>query len=159
VNAIVSGWKINGFLKYNSGVPLSITGAAGFLGAVGYGQRGNAVPGVSPYKTTNPRDFDPQISRYLNSAAFTTSTGFNFGNLAPTLSWVRGFWGKQEALTIGRTFKITERLMFDFSADATNPFNFVRWNNPNTNLLSPAFGSVTGTAAGRTLQMNAALKF
>jgi hypothetical protein len=26
------------------------------------------------------------------------------------------------------------------SADATNPFNLVRWSNPNTNRVSPAFG-------------------
>ena len=160
LNAVVSGWKVNGFLKYNSGVPLSITGGAGNLSAVGYTQRGNAVPGVSPYLTTNPRDFDPAKDRFLNPDAFTTSTGFNFGNLAPTLSWVRGFWGKQEALTVGRLFKIREGLGFDFSVDATNPFNFVRWNNPNTNRLSSqAFGTVTAAGAGRTLQVNGALKF
>jgi hypothetical protein len=159
LNAVVSGWRVNGFLKYNSGVPLSIIAGAGNLGAVGYTQRGNAVPGVSPYKTTNPRDFDPATDRFLNSAAFATSTGFNFGNLAPTLSWVRGFWGKQEALTVGRAFRIREGLVFDFSVDATNPFNFVRWGNPTTNLLSPAFGSVTSASAGRTLQVNGAVKF
>jgi hypothetical protein len=156
---VVSGWKVNGFLKYNSGIPLSINAAAGNLAAVGYTQRGNAVPGVSPYRTTNPREFDPAKDRYLNSAAFSPSTGFNFGNLAPTLSWVRGFWGKQEALTLGRVFRIREGVSFDFSVDATNPFNFVRWGNPTTNLLSPAFGSVTSAAAGRTLQVNGALKF
>jgi hypothetical protein len=82
LNAVVSGWKVNGFLKYNSGAPLSIVGGAGNLGAVGYTQRGNAVPGVSPYKTTNPRDFDlPKTdSRILTPS---TSTGFNFGNLLP----------------------------------------------------------------------------
>lgn len=159
LNAVVSGWRVNGFLKYNSGLPLSIIAGAGNLGAVGYTQRGNAVPGVSPYRTTNPRGFDPAKDRFLNSAAFATSTGFNFGNLAPTLSWVRGFWGKQEALTIGRAFQIREGLTFDFSVDATNPFNFVRWGNPNTNLLSPAFGSVTSASAGRTLQVNGAVKF
>ena len=96
----------------------------------------------------------------MNPDAFTTSTGFNFGNLAPTLSWVRGFWGKQEALTVGRLFKIREGVGFDFSVDATNPFNFVRWNNPNTNRLSSqAFGTVTAAGAGRTLQVNGALKF
>jgi hypothetical protein len=159
VNAIVSGWKVNGFVKYSSGVPLSIAGGAGNLGAIGYGQRGNAVSGVSPYLVTNPADFDPVTSRYLNAAAFTTSTGFNFGNLAPTLSWVRGFWDKQEALTIGRQIRVTERLLLDVSADATNPFNLVRWSNPNTSRLSPAFGQVTATAPARTMQINAALKF
>lgn len=159
LNAIVSGWRVNGFVKYSSGLPLSIAGAAGNLGAIGYGQRANAVSGVTPYLTTNPADFDPQTSRYLNAAAFTTSTGFNFGNLAPTLSWVRGFWDKQESLSIGRIFKIKENLNLDLSADATNPLNLVRWSNPNTNRVSPAFGQVTATAAGRTMQINAALKF
>jgi hypothetical protein len=159
LNAVVSGWKINGFLKYNSGLPLSITAGAGNLGAIGYTQRGNAVAGVSPYLVTDPRDFNPATNRFLNAAAFTTSTGFNFGNLAPSLSWARGFWGKQEALTVGRTFKIKERFTFDLSVDATNPFNFVRWNDPNTNLLSAAFGTVTGSAAGRTLQVNGTLRF
>jgi hypothetical protein len=158
VNALVSGWNVNGFLKYSSGVPLAITAGAGNLASIGYTQRGNAVPGVSPYLVTNPRDFTP-TSKYLNAAAFTTSTGFNFGNLGTNLSWVRGFWSKQEALTLGRTFAITERLKFDLSVDAVNPFNFHRWNNPNTTLTSAAFGTVTGAADGRTLQVNMALKF
>src|SRR5262249_24051972 len=87
IRALVSDWKINGFVKYNSGLPLTITSAAGNLGAIGYTQWGNAVQGVSPYLVTNPRDFSP-ASKFLNAAAFTTSTGFNFGNLAPNLSWV-----------------------------------------------------------------------
>ena len=159
INGIVSGWKVNGFVKYNSGAPLSLSGVAGALGSVGYSQRNNAVSGVSPYLTTNPDAFDPATSKYLNAAAFTTATGFNFGNLAPTLSWVRGFWGKQEALTVGRVFKLKERLDFDFSVDATNPFNFVRWGAPSANLLSPAFGKVTSASDGRTMQVNGTLRF
>jgi len=158
VNALASGWKINGFVKYSSGVPLGIIAGAGFLGQVGYSQNGNAVAGVSPYLVTNPRDFTPD-SKYLNAAAFTTSTGFDFGNLAPRLSWVRGFWSKQEALTVGRTFAIKERLKAELSVDAVNPFNFHRWGNPSTSLLSPAFGKVTSASDGRTMQVNMAIKF
>ena len=159
VKAVVSNWKINGFVKYNSGVPLTISAAAGNLGSLGYTQWGNAVVGVNPYLTTNPRDFNPSTSKYLNAAAFTTSTGFNFGNLNPNLSWVRGFWYKEENLTIGRIFPIKERLKFDFSIDASNPFNFVRWGNPNTTLTSAAFGTVSSVSPGRTLQVNAKLVF
>jgi hypothetical protein len=152
-------------VKYNSGQALGISASLGQLGSVGYTQRGNAVAGVSPYLTTNPRDFDPATSKFLNAAAFSTTTGFQFGNLAPTLSWVRGFWGKQESLTIGRVFSITEKLKLDFSADAVNPFNFHRWANPTAQSggltsYSTAFGKVTGTQdAGRTLQINATVKF
>ena len=159
LNQAVSGWKVNGLLRYNSGSPISIAGGAGNLGSVGYGQYGNAVLGVSPYKTTDPSDFDPATSVYLNSAAFTTSTGFNFGTLGPNPSWIRGFWGKSESLTVGRIFKIRERFVFDFSADATNPFNFVRWGGPNTSLVSAAFGKVTSAQAGRTMQINGTVRF
>jgi hypothetical protein len=158
VDAIVSGWKINGFVRYNSGSPMGISAAAGQLAQVGYTQRGNAVPGVSPYLVTSPSEFTPS-SKYLNAAAFTTSTGFNFGNLAPILSWVRGFWGKQEALTVGRLFKIHEQVQLDVSLDATNPFNFHRWGAPNTSLTSAAFGTVTSTSDGRIMQFNAVVRF
>ena len=100
LNAIVSGWKINGFVRYTDGSALSITGASGNLGTIGYGQWPSAVLGVSPYgPNTNPREFDPATGRYLNPAAFAITTGFNFGNFAPSPGWIRGFSGKSESLT------------------------------------------------------------
>ena len=158
LRAVVSGWKINGFVKYSSGLPLTITAGAGNLASIGYSQWGNAVTGVSPYLVTDPRDFDPS-KKFLNAAAFTTSTGFNFGNLPSNLSWVRGFWFKEENLTLGRVFPITEKVKLDFSVDASNPFNFVRWGAPNTTLTSAAFGTVSSVSPGRTMQVNAAIRF
>jgi hypothetical protein len=160
VNAIVSGWKVNGLVRYASGLPLSITGAAGTMSSIGYGQWATAVSGVSPYATTNPRQFDPATSKYLNAAAFASTTGFNFGNIAPNASWVRGFWSKQESVTLGRIFRIREKASFDFSMDAMNPFNFHRWSNPSTNLVSATtFGKVTAAGDGRLVQFNGTLKF
>jgi hypothetical protein len=159
VSALVSGWKINGFMKYSSGVPLTITGAAGSLGAIGYSQWANSVQGVSPYLVTSPSDVSLSSTRFLNAAAFTTSTGFNFGNLNNNLSWVRGFWSKEENLTLGRVFRLTEKVKVDLSVDATNPFNFHRWNNPNTSLTGGQFGIVSSVVNARSMQVNAAIKF
>jgi len=156
--AIVSGWKVNGFVKYSSGLPLTISAGAGSLGAIGYSQWGNAVVGASPYLVTDPRDFSPS-QKFLNAAAFTTSTGFNFGNLNSNLSWVRGFWFKEENLTLGRVFQISDRVRLEFSMDASNPFNFVRWGAPNTTLTSAAFGTVNSVSPGRTMQVNASVSF
>jgi hypothetical protein len=160
LNLVMSGWKVNGFVRYADGAPLTITGAGGSLANIGYTQWATAVQGVSPYVNTNPRDFNPASSKYLNAAAFSLTTGFNFGTMAPAPSWVRGFTAKSESLTLGRIFCFKERLTFDLSVDATNPFNFVRWTNPATNLASPTtFGVVTAAAAGRTLQINGKLSF
>jgi len=159
VSAVVSGWKINGFVKYSSGVPLTITGGVGSLGTIGYTQWANSVQGVSPYLVTSPGDVALNSTKYLNAAAFTTSTGFNFGNLNNNLSWVRGFWSKDENLTFGRVFRLTEQVRFDLSVDANNPFNFHRWNNPNTSLTSGQFGIVSSVVNARTMQVNMAVKF
>jgi hypothetical protein len=159
VSAIVSGWKVNGFVKYSSGSPLTISAASGSLGSIGYGQWGNAVQGTSPYATTSPSEFTP-TSKYLNPAAFSVSTGYNFGNLNPNLSWVRGFWFKEENLTLGRVFRIKEKGKLDFSMDFVNPFNFHRWGAPNTSVLSgAAFGTVSSVSAGRTIQGNVNVSF
>ena len=45
------------------------------------------------------------------------------------------------------------------SADATNPFNFVRWGNPVTNLTQANFGKVTTAAQSRRVQLNLDIKF
>ena len=62
-------------------------------------------------------------------------------------------------LSLMRQFRVgTHRL--DFGIDALNPFNFVRWNDPNTNISSGAqFGSVTGTQGARTVQLNISYAF
>jgi hypothetical protein len=158
VRAVVSNWKINGSVKYNSGLPLTITAGAGSLSSIGYTQWGNSVPGVSPYLVTSPSNFSPS-TKFLNAAAFTTTTGFNFGDLNPNLSWVRGFWYKEENLVLGRVFPIKEKVKLNFSIDAANPFNFVRWGAPNTTLTSAAFGTVNSVSPGRTMQVNAAISF
>jgi hypothetical protein len=60
---------------------------------------------------------------------------------------------------LSKRFRVGGRTLA-FGIDLTNPFNFVRWNNPNTNLSSGAsFGSVTGSADGRTTQINLSYQF
>ena len=109
---------------------------------------------------TNPREFDPVNSKYLNSAAWTQTTGFDWGNMPGSPSWLRGFWQKSESLTAGRTFRIREKTTLDFSMDASNPFNFHRWGNPSGTLSSATFGKVTSTVGnGRLVQFNGVLKF
>lgn len=155
---VVGGWQITAYCRYTSGSALAITGGNG-ISALGYPNiRANYVGG-SPYKVTNPRDFDPALDLYLNSAAFATPATFELGNTARVLDWVRGFSGKSESLSIAKRISITERIRAVVRADATNPFNFVRWNNPNTSITSSNFGKVSGAGSGRIIQLNATVEF
>jgi hypothetical protein len=84
---------------------------------------------------------------------------YEFGNTAPTLDWVRGFTQKAESLSLGKSFPIKERLHGQFRADINNPFNFVRWSNPNGSFTSADYGRVTGSAEGRKIQLYLSIDF
>jgi len=155
---IAGGWLVSGFCRYSSGAALTITGGNA-ISALGYpGMRANFLGG-SVYRTTSPGDFEPATDRYLNSAAFATPSTFMLGNTARVLDWVRGFTGKSESLSLAKRIPINERFRAILRADAQNPFNFVRWGNPNTNITSADFGRVTSASAGRTIQLGASVEF
>ena len=166
-NRFVSGWELTTSLRYQSGLPLTLAGT-GSLSGLGYSQTANYISG-NPFAVTDPRNFDPSRDRYLNAAAFQNPAAFAFGNTAPTLSWLRGFTQKYESISINKTTAISERVRLEIGMDVMNPFNFVRWGNPNTSITSANFGQVTyvqgqssssgALNAARTLQLNAVLKF
>ena len=81
------------------------------------------------------------------------------GNTARVLDWVRGFSQKSESVSLAKSVPLTERLHAVLRADVQNPFNFVRWSNPNTNITNSLFGKVTAAAAGRSIQLGLALEF
>lgn len=155
---LLGGWQVAAYVRYASGQPLAIT-ATNALGSLGYPSiRANYVGG-DPYLVTNPRELDPARDRYLNSAAFAAPSTFELGDTARTLDWVRGFTEKSEAISVTKRIAITEGVRAIIRADIQNPFNFVRWNNPSTNITSADFGRVTGAAPGRAFQLNATVEF
>jgi len=157
---LVSGWAFNGFLRYQSGNALSIGGGNNTLSTLGYnGKTANYLGGATTL-ATNPRDFEPSKDRYLNAAAFGIPGQFAFGNLAPTLDWLRGFTVKSESVQLSKNTRINERMGLELSLDLANPFNFHRWLNPSTSISdSLNFGRVTGAGNGRAAQISANLKF
>jgi hypothetical protein len=52
-----------------------------------------------------------------------------------------------------------ERLKLEIRADFFNIFNHAEFNNPTTNIASPLFGQITGTAAPRIIQLAARFSF
>jgi hypothetical protein len=156
---LISGWSINGFVRYQSGNALSVS-APNTLGALGYSNKTANYVGGSPMLVTNPREFEPAANRYLNAAAFAVPGTYSFGNTAPTLDWLRGWTSKAESLQFGKTTQITERTRVELGLDLQNPFNFHRWLNPSTNISdSLNFGRVTGAIEGRTVQITAKILF
>ena len=160
LQAVLGGWNLAGYFRYTDGSALSFS-ATNNLSVLGYGAKfANYVSGVPIFGVTNPRDFDPAVSRYFAPAgAFVTPPAYEFGNTAPTLDWVRGFTQKAESVSLGKAFPIKEKIHAQFRMDVNNPFNFVRWGGPNTSFTSADYGRVTSSAEGRKVQLYLAVEF
>jgi hypothetical protein len=158
IGRVIGGWEIAGSVQRQSGPPLSIT-ANTSLSQFGFPTvRANYVGGQDVYSTYSG-SFNPSLDRYLNSGAFTNPAAFQFGNTGRVLNWVRGPQLNSEALSLQKNILITERIKSVLRADATNPFNIVRWSNPNTSITSASYGVISGSQAGRIIQLSLSLDF
>jgi len=156
---LAGGWELSAFLKYNDGSPLSVT-VPNNLGPLGYpGKRANAVAGQAVHSQSDPRDFNPATGRLLDPSAFSIPGSFQFGNTARMLDWARSWTGESETVSLRRSFHIYERARLVTRVDMDNPFNFVRWGNPITDVSSANFGMVSSTSNARLIQINMSFEF
>jgi hypothetical protein len=158
IGRVIGGWQITAYCRYTDGLPLTIT-SGDPISSLGYPNIRASYIGGNPFVTTDPRAFNPAVNAYLNAAAFAAPSTFQLGNTARVLDWLRGFSGKSESISLAKRTAIRERIHAILRADVQNPFNFVRWSNPNTTITSSTFGKVTGASGGRTMQLNATVEF
>ena len=142
---VVGGWQLAGYSGERTAAQWRVTRATGLRRSATRNSR--ALCRRSGRKLNRSARLRSGTSVYLNSAAFVAPTTFQRENTARVLDWVRGFSGKSESISLAKRIPITEKVRGCLRADATNPFNFVRWNNPNTNITSANFGRVTALPA------------
>jgi len=165
VDAVVGGWQISAVQLYNSGQPLgTINGACNvpyaggcyadyntsFTGPVRI--NGSYGSGVSKTNTTKI---------YLDKAAFQDAAPYTLGTTPRTMAFsLRQPWSFNENATIGKDFKLFERLTLRVQADAFNLFNRTRFGGINTNIDNATFGTVSNQAnSPRNLQFETYVKF
>ena len=166
VDSILGGWTVSGSFRYTSGAALQINAFNFFASNLGYNTATLGIPfEYANYVGGNPKaswsgKFNPAKNVYLNSAAFSSPASFTLGNTKQYNSWIRGFSSGSEALEVGKTLSIHERLKFELSGDFVNPFNIVRWSNPSTLFGGGTFGVVSGIqGTARQIQINGSLRF
>ena len=147
-------WTIGGVLKYASGSliqsPASNITLWNTMGIGGTPLNGvsnfggtepleNYVPGQSCLAVNPNSHFDPTKTLALNPNAWSNQSTETFGDAAPYYSNCR--WQRQpaESLSLGRTFRVKERLQLLIQAQFFNVFNRVVYPAP-----TGATTSVTG---------------
>ncbi len=147
----ISGWRLGGLVRVQAGDAVPVTQATNNLSAFGYAVQ-------RPNRISNPNDFSTRsASEWFNTAAFTTAGQFAIGN--SSRNPVRGPGLQNADVMIGKTFRINERMNFEFRAEAFNVSNTPPLNDPNGSYGSAAFGAITSAGNPRDFEFAGKLHF
>ena len=144
----LSGWRVSGIFRANSGSVLNITSGLdrALTGNTGV-QRANLVSGVDPYVKEG--------RTWLNTAAFAQPDFGTFGNLERNA--FRGPSSKVIDVAIVRSFRFAGTHEVQARIESFNALNWTRYNNPTTARNNANFGRILGAGDPRIMQF--ALKY
>jgi len=138
-------------LRIQSGDAVPVTQATNELSAFGYAVQ-------RPNRESDPNSFPTRsVSQWFNKAAFTAAGQYVIGN--SSRNPVRGPGLQNADAMIGKTFQITERLNFEFRAEAFNVSNTPPLNDPNGSFGSAGFGTITSAGNPRDLEFAGKIRF
>jgi hypothetical protein len=147
----ISGWEIGGLVRVQAGDAVPVTQATNTLSAFGYAVQ-------RPNRTANPNEFaNRSAAQWFDKSAFTAAGQFAIGN--SSRNPVRGPGLQNADLMIGKTFRLTERVHFEFRAEAFNVSNTPPLNDPNSSFGSAAFGTITSAGNPRDFEFAGKLHF
>jgi len=158
IDQIIGHWQFNVLPTFQSGFPVSVRQTSNPNSTIaGNGvQRPNINQGTA--LGTHGSLYD-RLNGYINPAAFTASSAYEFGNAPRTLS-LRGPGYANWDLSLFKSVRIHDRVNVQYRAEAFNAFNTPLFAGPNTAFGSANFGKITAQSNfPRYLQMGLHLTF
>ena len=140
-DAVLGGWQVSGITKMDSGLPLRFQAPQNDFSYSLW-----QYPNVTDVKAAKLEN--RTIDRWFNTSAFSLPADYSFGNAPRFFPNIRFGRTNNWDLSLAKNFVIKERLRGQFRAEFFNAFNRVQFGRANTNISSPGFGQVTGTAPG-----------
>jgi hypothetical protein len=151
IGRLGSGWELGGLVRVQAGDAVPISQATNSNSAFGYALQ-------RPNRIANPNDFaNRSASEWFNVAAFTAAPQFTLGN--SSRNPIRGPGLQNADLMLGNTFRLTERMSFEFRAEVFNASNTPPLNDPNASFGSAAFGTITTAGNPRDFEFAGKLHF
>jgi hypothetical protein len=155
----LGGWTIGALYTLDAGRPVAVTSpnnTSSFGG--GTGERPDAT-GISAALPGGPQLCNN--CAYFNTAAFTETPQYAFGNVSRYLSDVNNPTSWNVDTQIEKSTQIRERLRLTFRAELFNAFNTVDFSGPTTSVTSSTFGKIILSQANtpRQVQFSLRLKF
>lgn len=151
LDRIVGGWKFSGVWKATSGTPFSVSFNSSLNGFPS--GRANFLAGTPTYPAKKT------YKQWFNASAFAVPANYTFGNSQRNMMFGPSFSEWDAALL--KDLKITERVNFQFRAEAFDVLNRANFGNPAANVSVPAtIGQISSTSAdNRELQFGGRISF
>jgi len=145
---ILGGWQLSGILTAQTGQPLAVRGA-------------NNNAANRPNSTGNSAKLDePSVTRWFDTAQFTTPPLFTLGNVGRVLPDVRAPGLVQLDFAVQKYISFTERVRLQLRGEAFNATNRVNLGPPNITYTAAAFGTINSTSTpARVMQVGAKVIF
>jgi hypothetical protein len=137
-NQLLSGWKLNGIITVQTGMPFTPT--------LGFGNSRNGGTGGSERPSVNPDFTGPIIlndpNGWFNPNAFIVPPAGTYGNLGRNT--LRGPGLSNVDMSLFKTTRISERVGAEFRVEVFNLFNHANFSEPN-NVVFQSSGAVSGS--------------
>ena len=134
--ALLGGWQVQTILSASSGFPRNPTPGVDAANT-GSDNRANMVPGQ------DPNDGPKTIDEWFNRAAFVVQPNFTYGNATRNIIIGPGIFNFD--LSIIRNFRFATSKSLQVRVEAFNVFNQPVWNDPNTAVTNPLYGTINST--------------
>jgi hypothetical protein len=156
IRLVTQNWTFATIYQVQSGMPLTIS-------VFGDTANSGTVLGENPVRAnvTGQPVFGPgthTADEWFNPTAFATPAAFTYGDAGRNS--VYGPDLQTMDIAIQRSFRLTEKLNFQFRGEAFNALNKVNLGTPNRFVNTPQFGTITmAMTPGREIQLGARLSF
>ncbi len=174
MNQVVNGWTISPIWTMQSGSPFEITTGSTVNDDSSGHNRPDLVAGANPVLSPH-RNRAAEAAAWFNTAAYVYNGPGVAGGIGPggadgntPRDSLRAPGYRDVDLGIFRDIHFAERMTFQLRGEATNAFNLVSLNGPGSSgppktvggaVQSSTFGTITGAASPRIIQVGARLTF
>jgi hypothetical protein len=149
--AILGGWQVSTIISKSSGFPRTAYVGTDRSNTGGGQDRPDVVAGQDPELTGDQQT----IQKWFNTGAYTLNALGTWGNAGRNTFTGPGIFRVDASII--RNFRISNKTL-QFRFEAFNALNNPIWNDPNTTLTSPLYGTINSTRVPmRELQLG--LKF
>ena len=160
LNAVLGNWNVSAVHRYQSGVPIAVSGCSQTLAGGGLAR----CSFVAGQPLVNPSwDAKDPLSPYLNRAAFAQPANFTFGDVPTRIAqlYQPSQLGEDVAASKNFPFGHSEKNLIEFRASAFNVANRHLLGSLNTAINNSNFGTFSNPQSNlpRNLQFSVRVSF